>query len=130
MSEKSNSRRRFLRNDLIPIVALLAIAAAGILWLFVWRDAGDTVTVTINGELYATFPLSAEVRRDIAVGEHHNCLIIRDGKAMMESADCPDGICVAHRPIFRDGESIVCLPHGVVITVTANSDENNADIII
>jgi hypothetical protein len=36
----------------------------------------------------------------------------------VEAADCPDKLCVSHREIFREGESIVCLPHRVVVTVT------------
>ena len=47
----------------------------------------------------------------------------------MENASCPDGICVSHRPIFRDGESIVCLPNRVVITVVSDGDTASPDIV-
>ena len=62
--------------------------------------------------------------------EHLNRFVIRDGKAYMEYASCPDGICVDHSPIFRDGESIVCLPNRVVITVTdSNNQDEGPDIV-
>ena len=61
-------------------------------------------------------------------GENLNRLIIKDGKAYMETATCPDGICVNHNPIFRDGESIVCLPNGVVVTIIKNDDD--LDVVI
>ena len=48
----------------------------------------------------------------------------------MEKATCPDGICVSHTPIFRDGESIVCLPQRVVITVVSNNDTDTPDIVV
>ena len=35
----------------------------------------------------------------------------------MEDADCPDQICVNHRAISRDGESIICLPNQTVVTI-------------
>ena len=55
-------------------------------------------------------------------GEELNRLVSRDGKVFVETATCPDGICVSHRAIFRNGESIICLPHSVVITVTTKTD--------
>ena len=65
-----------------------------------------------------------------ADGKHRNRLVICDGKAYMETATCPDGICVAHRPIFRNGESIVCLPNRVVITVTTATKTDTPDVVI
>ena len=43
----------------------------------------------------------------------------------MEWADCPDQICVSHRKISRDGESIICLPNQVVVTIQSS---DSADI--
>ena len=57
-------------------------------------------------------------------------MVISDGKVRVDLADCPDGICVAHRPIFRDGESIVCLPNRVVVTVITDNSEDAPDIIV
>ena len=54
--------------------------------------------------------------------------MIRDGYASVEYADCPDGICAAHKPISRSGESIVCLPHKVVITVRSAENNGSGDI--
>lgn len=107
-------------------------AAVALVYLFVFRPQGDTVKITVNGELYATYPLSQNVTKDIYTGEnneHHNRLVIQDGKAYMEIATCPDGICVEHTAIFRNGESIVCLPHGVVISVITE-DAGSPDVVI
>ena len=37
---------------------------------------------------------------------------------MMKDADCPDRLCVKQGSISKNGESIVCLPHKVIVTVT------------
>ena len=119
------------RNDLKLILGLLIIAGFGIVYLFAFRPAGDVLKVTVDGKLYATFPLSQNVSEDILTGDDNkqvNRLVITDGKARIENATCPDGICVAHQPIFRDGESIVCLPNRVVVTVITN-DKNSPDIV-
>ena len=122
-----------IRNDLLLIVGLLLVSAIGLVYLFVFRERGDTVTVTVDGNTYGVYALSQDVVEDIYTGvngEQHNRLVIRDAKAYMETATCPDGICVAHTPIFRDGESIVCLPNRVVITVTVDHGADSPDIVV
>lgn len=132
MKEEKNIKKTFLRNDIIFIAAILLVAAVGLLYLFVFRSGGDTVKVTVDGELYGVYSLSENITEDILTGEdgsNLNRLIIRDGKAYMETASCPDGICVSHRPIFRNGESIVCLPNKVVVTVFTENDTSSPDIV-
>ena len=133
MKEQTNAGKRRIRNDILLIVALLAVAAIGAVYLFCFRPQGGSVTVTVDGEAYATYPLSQDRVVDIVTGdsgEQHNRLVIADGKACVETATCPDGICAAHAPVFRQGESIVCLPHRVVITVVANHRTDDPDIIL
>lgn len=133
MKETVSKSKRPLRNDVLLIASLLLIAAVGLVYLFVFRTAGSAVTVTVDGELYGTYSLLQDTVQDIYTGdggEGHNRLVIREGKAYVETATCPDGICVAHAPVFRSGESIVCLPNRVVITVTADGGTENPDIIV
>ena len=115
---------RKLRNDLIFIGGLLAVLLVIALLTVFFQEEGDHVVVTVDGEVYATYPLSENLEVDIRTGENGeqvNRLVIRDGKAFVENATCPDGICAAHHPISRDGESIICLPHKVVVAVEAKS---------
>ena len=44
-------------------------------------------------------------------------LIIKDGEAYMQEADCPNQICVHHSPVSHKGETIVCLPNRVIIEI-------------
>ena len=131
MKEKETKSKHHIRNDMILIICLLLVAVIGMLYLFRFRSRGDTVKVTVDGKLYGTYSLSQNITEDICTGdngEYHNCLVIHDGKAYIEKATCPDGICVAHSPIYRDGESIVCLPQRVVITVITQNDSDYPDI--
>ena len=132
MDKSKSTERSHRRNDIIFIAALLLIAAAGMFYLFVLRESGNVVKVTVDGELYGTYSLSEDITVDIVSGDNTselNRLVIRDGKAHMEHATCPDGICVDHRPIFRNGESIVCLPNRVVVTVIIEDDADAPDIV-
>ena len=132
MKEEKNIKKLFLRNDIIFIAAILLVAAVGLLYLFGFRSDGDTVRVTVDGEIYGIYSLSEDITEDIITGEEGsnlNRLIISDGKAYIETASCPDGICVSHKPIFRNGESIVCLPNKVVVTVFTEKDLSSPDIV-
>lgn len=132
MNQKVNTVKLHIRNDIILILCILLVAAVGVFYLYGLRPAGDMVRVSVDGSEYGTYPLSADITEDIVTGkngEYVNRLVIKDGKAFMESANCPDGICVEHSHIFRDGESIVCLPHRVVVTVVTDSD-TSPDVVI
>ncbi len=123
---------RKLRNDLIFISALLLVVAAIGLGFFLLRGEGDAVIVEVDGKLMGTYPLSRDTAVEIRTGEADeqlNRLVIRDGQAFVETATCPDGICASHRPISREGESIVCLPHRVVVTVVTDGESGGPDVI-
>jgi hypothetical protein len=121
--------KRKRRNDLVFIAVLAAVVMLAGAGMYFLRGTGDTVTVTVDGSLYGTYPLSVDTVVELTTDSGYNRLVIRDGQAVMETADCPDGICAAHRPISRMGESIVCLPHKVVVTVVTAAD-NGPDIVV
>ena len=130
MNQNKCDARRKRRNDIVFILALVIICTFVGLSFFFFRETGDSVTVTVDGTTYGTYALSNDVTVEIknADGEITNTLVIKDGKAHVEYASCPDGICVAHKPISREGESIVCLPNRVVITVVSSKNSNEPDI--
>ena len=124
---------RIVRNDLIFILSLLLTVSLIGLGCFLLRGEGDCVTVTVDGELIATYSLDTDRTVEIRTGENdaqRNLLMIKNGEAYMAEASCPDGICAAHRPISRRGESIVCLPHRVVVTVRTADRAPAPDIIV
>ena len=51
-----------------------------------------------------------------------NCMIIKDGQADMIEADCPDQICVDHKTISKNKETIVCLPNKVIVEIVGGED--------
>ena len=57
-------------------------------------------------------------------GKIGTCILtIKDGKADMTFADCPNQICVHHEAIMNKGETIVCLPNRVVVEIGGAEDE-------
>ena len=126
-----NEKKRLRRNDVIFIAILVAVIAVAGACLYLFHGEGDTVTVSVDGKVIATYPLGVDRVEDIRTdGDGLNRLVIKDGKAWVETASCPDGICAAHKPIYREGESIVCLPNKVVITVKTAETTDEPDIVI
>lgn len=125
----NTDRKRKIRNDLILIAVLLTVSVLAGLCLWLVRGEGDTVTVTVDGDTYGVYSLTEERQVEITTPHGRNVLVIRDGRAQVTDADCPDGICANHRPIHRSGESIVCLPHKVVVTVSA-ADGDAPDVTV
>ncbi len=124
-------RKRLRRNDVIFIAVLLAVVAIAGACLYFFRGEGNTVTVSIDGKVVATYSLDEDRVEDIRTGQDGlNRLVIKDGKAWVETASCPDGICAGHKPIHREGESIVCLPNKVVITVKTADTADAPDIVV
>ena len=126
MNKQTTTVRR--RHDILFIAVLLFLCAAAALGLYVLREDGDTVTVSIDGQLYAEYPLTEDRVVELISDGGFNRLVIEDGYAYVEEASCPDGICSSHRPISHNGESIICLPNKVVIEIHRR-EQNQPDII-
>ena len=119
------------KNDIILIAVLLVLALITAGALRIWQmnntKNGASVVVTIDGQLYGTYPLSEERIERIELPDgSYNILIISDGYADVSEASCPDQICVKHNHIRYSKESIVCLPNKVVVTVEGGK-ENEID---
>ena len=111
------------KKDMI-FIAVLAAALAGIFAAFaLGRDAGVTVRITVDGELYGSWPVSDDCEVNVMIdGKTTNVMEIRDGKADMTEADCPDQLCVHQKAISKDRETIVCLPNRVVVQITGGEE--------
>ena len=126
-----NSAKK-IRNDFILVFSILALALVCFLIFKACAKEGTTVVITIDGEIYKSLPLNEDTVIEVQsgeTGEWKNTVTVKDGKVIVSYANCPDGICESHRPIRYKGESIVCLPHKVVITVESG-ESSDVDISI
>ncbi len=113
------------------ILVLIILTAAGIIYTFTFffSKDGAIVQVYVDGTLKESFSLNEE--KDILLEGYQggtNRLIIHNGKASIVEADCPDHLCVKQAAIYKNGESIICLPHRLVIQITNDKDENKSEI--
>jgi hypothetical protein len=50
----------------------------------------------------------------------YNVMIVENNTINIIDADCPDKICVNHSTIENVGETIICLPHKLVVEIKEN----------
>lgn len=115
----------FRKNDILFAAAVLVTAVVVYLAVYgIYGRRGVTVQVMQDGEAYAEYPLYEDRKVQIDYGQQEgmNVLVIEDGSVSVTEADCPDKLCVKQRAISADGESIVCLPHKLVITVVGGEE--------
>ena len=118
--EEGKTEWRLRRGDGWLAATVLAVTLALGLYLWLTPRRGTAVEISVAGEVTETLPLGEDTRRLIQGEGGTNLLVIENGKARILEADCPDGICVHHAAISRPGQSILCLPHRVAVTVTGD----------
>ena len=120
------------KNDILLIGAILVLALAAYVGVSIFQDAttyNAEALVLIDGEEYGRFPLDIDVVERIELPDgSYNVLVIEEGKADVTEASCPDGICVNHRAVSRQKQSITCLPNKLVVEIR-NGEESDVDAI-
>ena len=96
------------------------------------QKAGNFIRITIDGREYGVYSLNEDKVINVDGEFGHNQVVIQDGEAYMKEADCPDHYCMEYKAISQKNETIICLPHKMVVEVIAdNSDgsELQVDVI-
>ena len=111
-------------GDIIVIAALLLLSLVIFLSSLPSQcsDAAEAV-VTVNGEEYGRYPLSADCEITVEQNGFINIIEIKDGAVRVKSADCPDKTCVNQGWITRGGEVIVCLPARLTVTLVGADEQ-------
>ena len=110
---------------MIVFIGLAGIAAG---FSLTHQDTGASVEVTVDGKIYGTYPLDKDEEISIQKdGKTTNLLVIRDGKADVTEADCPDHLCMKQPAVGSAGGYIVCLPNRIVIQGEGDSDSQDSE---
>ena len=84
---------------LVALVMLLVMHVTG-------ETKGDQVQITVNGEIYGTYPLEKDQTIEVTEGEFHNVIRIEDGHiwkkrtAQTATARSRAGSAVRNRPSY------------------------------
>lgn len=100
---------------LIPCVISLAAVIAIALWI--WTASmpkGDVLVIHKGDKIIKKIDLS-EVEKPYTIDLETNVVKVEKDGATMESAKCPDKICVHTGKIGKSGEAIICAPNKIMV---------------
>ena len=109
------------RFDIIVVASLLILSLAVLLLVNLSKEAGAYVEVTVDGNAAGKYALSID--GTYSLNEGTNVLVIKNGEAYMNYSNCPDHTCENRGKIKHVGETIICLPNRITVTVIGDSDE-------
>lgn len=117
--------------DALVVLAVLLLAAAAA-WLSYGGRSGDALTATVKhrGQVVAQVPLSSltEEKTVTIDGTYHLTVTLDKTGAAVTESDCPGQDCLHTGRITRAGQSIVCLPEQVVVTLEGKT--SSADVVL
>ena len=111
-------------RDIILVAAVVIIAAVLLIVFNINKSDGAFFEITVNGETYGKYSLFTNQVIDV---EGICKVSVKNGEVFMLSSTCKGGDCVKCKPISKSGQTIICLPNGVVIRVLGSGE---ADAII
>ena len=122
-----------VKADGILFLAIAVLFFGSVFWTVRYGAAAGTadgacVRVCCGDARDAVYPLDVPREITLACGNGTNVLRIENGSASVIAADCPDQYCVRHKLIRKEGESIICLPHRLVITVEGGDAREIDDV--
>lgn len=112
------------------MIALIAIglASSAVLASHAGRSSASDakVVITSGGRLFATYPLSED--REIRVpspegDDDYNIVLVKSGDVSVEEASCKNKVCIRHGAISKSGESIICLPNRLIVSIEGSSED-------
>ena len=114
------------KKDIIILSVLLVIAITAYLFFYMvnQKDAGY-VNIYRQDRLIETYPVSKDGEYKIKTDDDFNQIVIKKGIVSMKDANCPDQLCVKQGRISKSGESIICLPHKIVVTISSKEGIKN-----
>ena len=118
------------KNDVVLGGGILAIALVLFLVMHLTRnEAGNQIQITVDGVVYGTYSLEKNQVIEVKEDDFYNRIRIQDGAAYMEEANCPDGYCEEQGKISGRTQTIVCLPHKLVVEVLDKDGLENDDAV-
>ena len=111
-------------KDAVFLGGLLLVGILLTVGIYLFSKTGESVRIMIDGTVYGTYSLNED--REIPVerdGSVINVVRIEDGSVRMEQATCPDALCIRQGAISRERQTIVCLPHKLVVEVYGTHEQ-------
>ena len=109
-------------------IALIIIAVIFLVLWLIPKPQGGIVTISVNGDIYKEVSLNSDREIQVETEFGKNTVVIENGEVYISNTNCPNRLCQNDK-ISKGGESIVCLPNRLSVTISKNQKEE-IDVII
>lgn len=119
----------FARADIIIILLVALLAIVSVLFMFGGNGSPEYVCVKLNGIVTAEYSLDRTGEYELS-GENGITLtlVIEKDGVSVRHAECPDKLCEKTGKISGTGQSIICLPAKISISLEGGSEEIDAAV--
>ena len=116
--------RQIRVGDIVMILAILLVAGGLFLFSFLPKEAGARLVIESGGE-GASYALSED--REITIESNGITLriVIENNKAYVKESECPDKTCIHQGKISSVGETVICVPSGVVLRIVGEGSHED-----
>lgn len=123
------------KGDKIVTLIILVIIILGFSFTFLYKHknisslSSRIAIIKHKGKVIKKIDLSKVKDEEIFVinsdNGHFNKVVIQKNKISISEADCPDKVCMKTGPISNPGDTLVCLPHKLIIIIEGKSPSKN-----
>lgn len=123
-------------GDIVLLVFLVVLSFLPVI-IFSYANRSSNVEynialISVDGEVLHHFELKDDAQQEVYVytdGHGHENTIVREGTIVtISEASCPDQLCVRQGDAYRVGDTLVCLPHRLLVEVTSDNPETNENL--
>jgi hypothetical protein len=114
----------------IAVIVFLVIVSYGYVF-YIGLTTNETILrVSRDQAILHEFKLDDSYKDMIKIedNENYNVIYIENGEVWVEEANCLNQICANHSNISKVGETIVCIPHRLILEIIG--ENKTIDVIV
>lgn len=128
---------RILKKMDVVIISTLAILSFTPQLIFSKSSDKDNLPtyahIAVSGETYRNVMLCDKNEKDtitIKNDDHVNTILVENKTVKIIDANCKDSTCIKQGTISKVGDTLVCLPHKLIIEIKGEKSDNTSDLIL
>ena len=124
------------KMDIVIIAVLLILSFTPHLIFFKTSQKSSKnnyAIIKVDGKIHKKIDLSKVKKSEkvnLNLPNGKNTLLIKNNSIQMKSANCNDALCVKQGNISKVGQTIICLPHKLIIEIKGDELDSKDDLIL
>ena len=119
-------KKYFTAGDVLLAAIICFLCISGLVFSFFPAEEKGSIVIEVDGKVYSSYDMKSlgEKTQEINITTEYgkNTLSINCEGAKMIYSDCPQQIDVKTGKITKPGETIVCVPHRLVVYIKRKTD--------